>query len=105
MRTSCYSGIGYNFQMQDLCITEGIGAIQDRTQEHLAPSDAPIVAARKLMLKAIDDVQAGLAEDPLVGVDGAVVGVVADRDAAGEVRRSGAVDGRAGCRHADRSRC
>jgi phthalate 4,5-dioxygenase oxygenase subunit len=59
MRATCYSGIGYNFQMQDLCITEGIGAIQDRTQEHLVPSDAPIVAARKLLLRAIDDVQAG----------------------------------------------
>jgi nitrite reductase/ring-hydroxylating ferredoxin subunit len=59
MRATCYSGIGYNFQMQDLCITEGIGAIQDRTQEHLAPSDAPIVAARKQLLRAIEDVQAG----------------------------------------------
>ncbi len=66
MRTASYSGIGYNFQVQDLCAVEGAGPIQDRTQEHLAPSDAAIVAARKLLLRAIEDVQAG--RDPAVVV-------------------------------------
>jgi phthalate 4,5-dioxygenase oxygenase subunit len=59
MRSGSYSGIRYIFQAQDLCVTEGAGAIQDRTREHLVASDAPIVASRKLLLKAIQDVEEG----------------------------------------------
>lgn len=59
MQTETFSGIGYNFQAQDACVTEGAGAVQDRTQEHLVSSDKAIVAARKLMLKAIRDIQEG----------------------------------------------
>jgi hypothetical protein len=60
MKTESYSGIGLIFQVQDVCVTEGAGAIQDRTKEHLVTSsDAAIVVARKLMLKGIQDVQAG----------------------------------------------
>ena len=33
--------------------------MQNRTREHLVPSDAPLVASRKVMLKAIQDVQQG----------------------------------------------
>ena len=33
--------------------------IQDRTREHLVSSDKPILTARKLLLKAIEDVRAG----------------------------------------------
>jgi phthalate 4,5-dioxygenase len=35
------------------------GAIQDRTEEHLVSSDKAILAARKLLEKAIRDVQEG----------------------------------------------
>jgi hypothetical protein len=60
MKTESYTGIGLVFQVQDVCVTEGAGAIQDRTKEHLVTSsDAAIVVARKLMLKGIQDVQAG----------------------------------------------
>ncbi len=59
MVAECYSGIGYNFQIHDLCVTEGMGPIQDRTQEHLVSSDRGIVAQRKVLLKAIKDVQEG----------------------------------------------
>ncbi len=59
MKSECYSGIGYNFQIHDLCVTEGMGAIQDRTLEHLVSSDRGIVAQRKVLLKAIQDVQEG----------------------------------------------
>jgi len=45
------------------CATEGPGAIQDRTKEHLVSSDKAIVAARKLLLKGIQDVKEG--RDPL----------------------------------------
>jgi phthalate 4,5-dioxygenase len=60
MKTESYSGIGLIFQVQDVCVTEGAGPIQDRTQEHLVTSsDAAIVVARKLMLKGIQDVREG----------------------------------------------
>lgn len=59
MRAECYIGIGFNFQIHDLCVTEGMGPIQDRTQEHLVSSDRGIVAQRKVLLKAIKDVQEG----------------------------------------------
>jgi phthalate 4,5-dioxygenase oxygenase subunit len=58
-KRSTFIGMGNIFQIHDLCATEGAGPIQDRTAEHLGPSDIGIVAARKLMLKAIKDVQEG----------------------------------------------
>jgi phenylpropionate dioxygenase-like ring-hydroxylating dioxygenase large terminal subunit len=58
-RAASFIGMGNAFQVHDLCATEGAGPIQDRTAEHLTPSDIGIVAARKLMLKAIRDVQEG----------------------------------------------
>jgi hypothetical protein len=36
-----------------------MGAIQDRTREHLGTSDKVIMANRRLLLKAIETVQAG----------------------------------------------
>lgn len=60
MRTESYSGIGFINQPHDLCVIEGAGAIQDRTQEHLTPADSGIVASRKLIMKGIQDVQEGL---------------------------------------------
>ncbi len=63
MKTQCFSGIGHAFQAQDACVIEGAGAIQDRTKEHLVTSDKAIVAARKLLLKGIEDVKQG--RDPL----------------------------------------
>ncbi|HZT07989.1 MAG TPA: Rieske 2Fe-2S domain-containing protein [Chloroflexota bacterium] len=60
MRARSYSGIDMRyFAAQDLCATEGAGAIQDRTREHLAPNDAPLVIARKLLVSAMRDVQEG----------------------------------------------
>jgi len=61
MKTRSYSGID-GVPMQDLCAVEGEGPIQDRTKEHLATSDRAIVAQRKLLQKAIKDVQEG--KDP-----------------------------------------
>jgi len=60
MRTESYTGTGQNFQLHDLLITETIGNLQDRTQEHLMPSDAPVVISRKVLMKAVRDVQEGL---------------------------------------------
>jgi phenylpropionate dioxygenase-like ring-hydroxylating dioxygenase large terminal subunit len=54
-----YSGMGRIFVVQDAYATETAGEIQDRTREHLAASDAGLVAARRMMLRAIKDVQEG----------------------------------------------
>jgi hypothetical protein len=59
MSGESYSGIGYNFQVQDLCVTEGMGPVQDRTREHLTAMDRPVVMARKLLYGAIRDLQEG----------------------------------------------
>jgi phthalate 4,5-dioxygenase len=59
MNKEWYSGITRNFGAQDLCVIEGAGPIQDRTQEHLASSDMPVVVARKIRIKAIRDLQEG----------------------------------------------
>ncbi|MPZ15754.1 MAG: Rieske 2Fe-2S domain-containing protein [Chloroflexi bacterium] len=60
MKYVSYSGISPSyFQQQDLCATEGAGRIQDRTQEHLVATDAPIVAARRILASAIKEVQNG----------------------------------------------
>ena len=60
MKAETYSGIGLVFQAQDCCVVEGAGPVQDRNEEHLvSSSDAAVVAARKLLLKAIHEVQQG----------------------------------------------
>jgi len=59
MKNKTYSGMGYGFQAHDLFATSSQGEIQDRTQEHVVSSDKAIIAARKLMVKAIRDMQDG----------------------------------------------
>ena len=59
MRTETFTGMGWNFQAHDAFATESQGRIQDRTAEHLVSSDKAIVAARKLLLNAIEDVRHG----------------------------------------------
>ena len=59
MKTKTYAGMGTGFQAHDAFATASQGAIQDRTDEHLVSSDKAIVAARKLMEKAIKDIREG----------------------------------------------
>ena len=59
MKTKTYAGMGHGFQAHDAFATASQGTIQDRTDEHLVSSDKAIVAARKLLEKAIRDVQGG----------------------------------------------
>lgn len=63
MKTSNFTGMGDSFPIHDAFATESMGAIQDRTKEHLATTDKIIVQARHLMLDSIDKVQNG--EAPL----------------------------------------
>jgi phthalate 4,5-dioxygenase len=59
MRTRTFTGMGWNFQAHDAFATESQGAVQDRSAEHLVSSDKAIVASRKLLLSAIEDVKRG----------------------------------------------
>jgi hypothetical protein len=58
-RTATYTGMGMDINVHDQWAVESMGAIQDRTQEHLGTSDRIIIAARRLFFRAIDEVAAG----------------------------------------------
>jgi hypothetical protein len=59
MKSKTYAGMGSGFQAHDAFATSSQGAIQDRAEEHLVLSDKAIIAARKLLAKAIADVREG----------------------------------------------
>ncbi len=59
MTDQTFSGMGFHFHAQDAFATESQGLVQNRAEEHLVTSDKPIVATRKLLLKAIHDVRDG----------------------------------------------
>ena len=59
-RTSTFTGMGAVFVVQDACVNEGAGPIQDHTEEHLGAADISLVAGRRLMLKGIRQVQDGI---------------------------------------------
>ena len=59
MKRGSFSGFGPFFPAHDLNVTETMGAIQNRTREHPVSSDKAIVAARKLLLKAMNDIEEG----------------------------------------------
>lgn len=59
-RTRTYLGMGEeDINLHDQWAVEGMGAIADRTREHLGTSDKVIMANRRMLLKAIDTVQQG----------------------------------------------
>ena len=59
-RTETYLGMGEeDINVHDQWAVESMGSIQDRTREHLGTSDKVIMANRRLLLKAIEAVQAG----------------------------------------------
>ena len=59
-RTRIYSGIeAINPAEQDGCATESMGAICDRSKEHLAYSDKTIIALRKMLLNALGELARG----------------------------------------------
>jgi len=61
-KTVNYTGIDV-ISAQDQAVQESMGPIYDRGQEHLGTSDVAIIAARKLLLQACDDVERG--QEPL----------------------------------------
>jgi hypothetical protein len=58
-RTESMTGIP-GIGNQDLAMTESMGGMVDRTQEHLASSDAAIIQVRQDLLKAARDLQQGI---------------------------------------------
>ena len=53
-----YSGI-QGIETQDRAMTEGMGYICDRTQEHLGTSDLAVIATRRILEKRAQDLQKG----------------------------------------------
>jgi phenylpropionate dioxygenase-like ring-hydroxylating dioxygenase large terminal subunit len=59
-RTRTFLGMGENdINLHDQWAVESMGAIQDRTREHLGTSDKVIMANRRVLLQAIETVRAG----------------------------------------------
>ncbi|HZF81536.1 MAG TPA: Rieske 2Fe-2S domain-containing protein [Rubrivivax sp.] len=59
-RTRTYLGMGEDdINLHDQWAVESMGAIQDRTREHLGTSDKVIMANRRMLLKAIQTVAEG----------------------------------------------
>ena len=96
-RTTSYTGIGSIF-LQDQAVTESMGPVYDRTQEHLATSDVMVIRTRKRLIDAARALRDTGGVPP--GVDDPAVyavrsgGVVLARDAdwidaTRELRRAG----------------
>src|SRR4026209_800495 len=62
-----YTGMGADINAHDQWACESMGAIQDRTQEHLGPSDKAISAYRRLLRQALE--QSGNGGKPLMVLD------------------------------------
>jgi phthalate 4,5-dioxygenase oxygenase subunit len=59
-KTVSYTGIAaVNPAEQDGCATESMGAIFDRSKEHLGYSDRTVIALRKMLLRAVNDLAEG----------------------------------------------
>lgn len=58
-RTLSYTGIE-GFATQDAAMTESMGPITDRSEEHLAPTDVYVVALRRFLLKTAKDFRKGI---------------------------------------------
>ena len=78
-RTRTYLGMGEaDINVHDQWAVESMGAIQDRTREHLGTSDKVIIANRRTLLKAIEAVRAGAA--PPLAVDAATAATLTGPD-------------------------
>jgi len=73
-RTATYTGMGHDINVHDQWAVESLGAIQDRTREHLGTTDKGIIAYRKLLVDAIEKNAAGA--KPLMVLDEAAAGAL-----------------------------
>jgi phthalate 4,5-dioxygenase oxygenase subunit len=65
-KSSTYSGIN-DFVSQDYMVTETMGPIYDRTQEHLGTTDKAVIRLRQLLLKAARGLADGAQPPALTG--------------------------------------
>ena len=71
--------MGADINVHDQWACESMGAIQDRTNEHLGTSDTAISAYRKLLRQAIE--QSGKGEKPIMVLDPAKAASITGRAA------------------------
>jgi len=71
-RTTSYTGIT-NASIEDRGIQETMGAIYDRTKEHLGSADTAIIMMRRLLMKLARDLEAG--HEPYAAQHGEVLTV------------------------------
>ena len=57
--TGTYTGMGMDINVHDQWAVEGMGAIQDRTREHLGRSDKAIIRYRRMLRQAIKALENG----------------------------------------------
>jgi len=69
-RTRTYTGMGDDINVHDQWAVESMGAIQDRTREHLGRTDIAIREYRKLLLQAITDQKKGCPLDHAISPTG-----------------------------------
>jgi hypothetical protein len=62
-KTLSFTGIA-TARSQDEMVTDGMGAVADRTKEHLGTTDAAIIRARQLLLTLARDLQEGIEPYP-----------------------------------------
>ncbi len=77
-----YTGMGADINVHDQWAVESMGAIQDRTREHLGQSDKAIIAYRKLLRAEIEKVAGG--QKPMLFLD---------KDSARSIQGPGTMDG------------
>ncbi len=65
--SSTYTGMGLDINVHDQWAVESMGAIQDRTREHLGQSDKAIILYRRILREQIEKVAAG--EPPIMFLD------------------------------------
>lgn len=68
-RSKTYTGMGMDINVHDQWACESLGAIADRTKEHLGTTDRAIAAYRLMLVRAIEQVRAG--ERPIMALDAA----------------------------------
>ena len=67
--TETFTGMGHDINVHDQWACESMGAIQDRTREHLGATDKAIVLYRRLLNQAIDVAARGEAPLMKLGAD------------------------------------
>jgi phthalate 4,5-dioxygenase oxygenase subunit len=67
-RTTSFSGIP-DFVSQDHAVQESMGAVLDRTQEHLGTTDRAVIRMRQQLVRAARDLAQGIEPPAIDGLD------------------------------------